>query len=147
MPSNSKSVSKSLQKTAKNIAKLPAGIVADAALEGVEYADREGGSFFRGRASLYGEVKSVRKNKSGAKALIIGRPAGAWVIKSFGHDRVVPKRRSVLRGFTGSTMWFARSTGPAGPLSDGHWSKVEEQVDAALDGIADSMMEGAINGS
>lgn len=144
--SNAADVAKSLQKSAKKIGNLPAGIVSDTALAAIEIADREGGTFFGGRARLFAEVKSTRNNKKSSSALVIGRPAAAWSMKSYGRRPVRPRRRTVLRGFTNGAMWFGYETAAMGPRSKGSWPQVEADTEAKFEGIADELMQEAING-
>lgn len=140
-----KKVAASLRKSGKNIARIPDTAVQAAAEQAVVVASEEGGRFFGGRYPLYAEVKSVRTGKK-ATALIVGRPAGGWVIKGIGRGPIVPVNRQALKS-SSSEHPFPKS-GPAGPARSGRgrWSRVVERMNQEFPDIVTKALDNEVNG-
>lgn len=119
-----RNVSRSLRKTATQLAKIPDVAIAEIADDVTARAIDIGGTFGgRRRRPLIAEAR-VRGGKRTRTVEVFGRPAGAWVIKTFGRRAVRPVRRMALR--IGATGEYRASAGPAGPVRRQSWDRVVE---------------------
>ena len=136
-------VAASLKKSARAINRVPDAAVQAAAIRGVEIAREVGGSFFGGRVPLIAEVEK-KGSKSDASALLVGKPAGAWVIKGEGRKGFGPVNREALR--IGSRAVIRESVGPAGPARSGRrrWGLVIERVGEEFPDIAVKELDKAL---
>lgn len=136
-----RAVARSLRKTATQLAKIPDTALAEVVEATVAEAPQIGGRFGRRGRRLLAEAK-VRKRKSQSSAVVFGRPAGAWVIKSFGRGPVVPRRRKALR----AGDRFFMSAGSAGPIRQQSWERVVEFANDKADEVWGDQVDRVVSG-
>lgn len=109
----------SLRQVARALEKIPDDAVRDAAEKVVNDARGRGGTFSGKRL-----VAKIKRAGKGA-VTVVGTPAGAWAIKSYGRSMSVAKPGSVL-GVPGGRFHSMRACPTRG---DKRWSKVRENAE------------------
>lgn len=137
-------VSRSLKRTATQLAKVPDVGIAAVADEVTNEALTVGGRFGsrRGRP-LIAEART-RGGKRNRTVTVFGRPAGAWVVKTFGRKAVRPVTKKAL--LIRSTGDFAMSARAAGPIARQSWDRVVEHANEIAPELVALEVEEAIRG-
>ena len=132
-----KAVARSLRKSATRLAAVRRESVVAGATYAIEQASNRGGSMFGGRYPLFAEVVEKKDSKKRSTVLVYPKPAGGWVIKSFGRARSEGRPLLAIRGV--GPRPSARATS-----GDGEWPRVQDDVFEEFEDIADKGVEEVI---
>lgn len=113
----------SLRRVARALAKAPDEAVREAADRTANEARARGGSFFHGKTRLGAKIKRT----GDGEATVLGTPAGAWAIKSYGRSESRARPGSVL-GVQGGKFHSATARPTRG---DKRWDKVRDEAEDA----------------
>lgn len=114
--SSPRQVGASLKQVARALEKVPDIATRDAAENVVDEAKRLGGTFMNRRYKLGATIKADK-----GSAVIRGKSAGFWAIKSYGRRESVARGRAL--GTAGGSFHAKRSKAARG---DKRWDKVRE---------------------